>query len=179
MSIRDRYNWENPAYAPLHGPARDVVSAYQNAARWLDTIQEWVYIEAGLIHTARIIHNLAHAMPVQFDRFGDMLHERHLAVEYPGTPELVEEIGDMDHAFFLITGILEAIDKALQTFCEIAEESGQRAMVIQTEELIADNSKHYTYILNMWGMWERTGSETSFDSWAWRFGREEDEDDED
>ena len=70
--VRDIYNYTNPRYAGLRDPMRRVVGAYQNANRFLDTVQEWVYIEAGMIHTSRMIHNLAHKMPEQFDKVADM-----------------------------------------------------------------------------------------------------------
>ena len=92
MKARDIYNWDSQMFAALREPARNVVAAYQQAARFLDTVQETVYIEHGLVHTARMIHDLAHEMPKRFDVFGDMLHERHLMTEYPATPELTERI---------------------------------------------------------------------------------------
>ena len=80
MNIYTQYTYKNTEYEAIRDPARGVVAAYQDAARFLDTIKEWVYIETGMIHTSEFIHRMAHEMPKRFDRFGDILHERHLSI---------------------------------------------------------------------------------------------------
>lgn len=166
MKIDDYFTYDNQIFASLREPAREVVAAYQNAARFLDTIQESIYIESGMIHAARIIHNLAHEMPKRFDDFGDMLHERHLTVEYPPTPELTEEIRDMDAAFEATIKTLDAIDAALKKFCVAANKEELQSMTLKAEDLMRQNSKDYTAILEMWKMWDESGSPVGFDNWA-------------
>lgn len=52
--FKHNFSYENPIYAPLKESARKVISAYQKAARWLDAIQEWLYIEfCVLVNGAR------------------------------------------------------------------------------------------------------------------------------
>lgn len=140
--------------------------AYQNAARFLDTIQEWIYIETGMKHTATMVHLLAHEMPKRFDVFGDLLHERHLSVEYPGTPELTEEIRDMNHAFEVVIGTLEEIQEALERFHAATDTPDFRPMALKSEELMLQNSADYTQVLEAWVMYDNTNSASSFDNWV-------------
>ena len=166
MKARDIYNWDSQMFAALREPARNVVAAYQQAARFLDTVQESVYIEHGLVHTARMIHNLAHEMPKRFDVFGDMLHERHLMTEYPATPELTERVEDMDKAFEIVIAVLDDIQEALEAFRSATDNAGFRPMALKAEELMLQNSADYTRILNAWVMWDESTSKTSFDGWV-------------
>jgi len=146
------FSYDAPVYKEIKEPARQVVEAYQNAARFLDTLQEWVYIETGMVHTARKLHVLAHEMPKRFDVFGDILHERHLMVMYPPTPELTEDIADMNRVFEIAIGILDEIQNALEKFRTAADNPMLRPMALKTEELMMQNSFEYTQILEMWKM---------------------------
>lgn len=171
LKARDFYNYDNERFSPLRDPARDVVAAYQTAARFLDTVQESLLIEHGLAFTADIIHNLAHEMPKRFDRFGDMLHERHLMVEYPATPELAERIDAPEKAFEIVIGVLDEIQEALEKFRMVTDNAQFRPMALQAEEMMLQNSSDYTLILEMWVMWDESTSKTSFDSWAKKMGK--------
>lgn len=164
--LTEIYGYGNPAFQPLKDPARGVIEAYQNAARFLDTVQERVYIRMGLVHTARMIHDLAHEMPKRFDVFSDMLHERHLEAIYPATPELTEEIPDMDRAFEIVTGVLEDIQAALERFHAVTDNAAFRPMALKTEELMLRNSEDYTRFLEAWAMWDNLGGASSFDNWV-------------
>lgn len=166
MKARDLYNYDNEAFGVLREPARQVVAAYQQAARFLDTVQESVYIEHGLVHTARMLHNLAHEMPKRFDEFGDMLHERHLMTEYPATPELTERVEDMDKAFEIAIAVLDDVQEALEAFHAVTDTAAFRPMALKTEELMLQNSRDYTRILNAWVMWDENPGKTSFDNWV-------------
>lgn len=170
MKVRDAYNYDASPWDALREPARQVVAAYQQAARFLDTVQESVYIEHGLVHTARILHNLAHEMPKRFDVFADMLHERHLMAEYPATPELTERVEDMDKAFEIVIAALDDIQAALEAFRSVTDNGTLRPMALKAEELMTQNSRDYTNVLNMWAMWDESESKTSFDNWALRMG---------
>lgn len=177
MKLKDLYGWEKPLYAPLRDKARDVVGAYQNAARHLDALQEFVYIEIGLVHTARVIHNLAHEMPKRFDAFGEMLHENHLMTEYPATPEYPHLYEDMDAVFDNVMGVLDEIQMALYAFRAAAEEDPRTLpMGLVAEELMVQNSQSRTRIAEMWAMYDDEGvSATSFDNWVKDLGEGEDD----
>lgn len=166
MKVKEYFNYDNPKFSALRDPMRDVVAAYQNGARWLDTVQEKVYIETGLMHTSRKIHDLAHEMPKLFDVFGDMLHEQHLEIEYPATSELAEEIKTPDKAFETVIAVLDEINDALERFHRVTDVETFRAMALKTEELMLINSGMRTQVLAMWNMWEMENSHTSFDSWV-------------
>lgn len=178
MRARDVYNYDNAVFASLREPAREVVAAYQTAARFLDTVQESLLIEHGMVFTAQLIHNLAHKMPKRFDKFGDMLHERHLMVEYPATPELVERIEEPEKGFEIVIGVLDDVQEALEKFRNAAETPMLRPMAIAAEDLMLKNSRDYTMILELWTMWDSSNSKTSFDSWAKKLGKHRGVDDE-
>lgn len=167
-------SYKKPEYSMLRDPARGVVAAYQDAARFLDTIKEWVYIEKGMIHTSDFIHNMAHEMPKRFDQFGDILHERHLSIEYPATNELTEEITDMDQVFEFIVSILDNIQEALDQFHQVTDKGRFKPMALAVEELMVENSKEYTKVLQAWSMWSQGVGESSFDNWMLHISEVED-----
>ena len=71
--VKDIFNFDNPIYAPLRNPSREVIKAYQDANRYFDTTQEYVYIEQGMKYLSKIIHEQAHEFPKRIDSFIDML----------------------------------------------------------------------------------------------------------
>lgn len=162
---RDIFGYEKPKYAPLKEPAKRVVMAYQTAQRFCDTVQEWVYIEAAMPFTSRMIHDLAHSFAQRFDEFSDMLHERHLTTIYGATAELVEPIEDMDKAFEIVVGVMDEIQDALEDFRNATDNADFRPMALKTEELMLRNSEEYTRFLAAWFMWDESESRTSFDNW--------------
>ena len=168
MKLRDWAGWENPTFSLLRDHARNVIKAYQDAARHLDALQEWTYIEAGLIQTGKHIHQMAHWMPQQFDKFGDMLHENHLMVEYPATPEFPNIYADMDEVFESIINILDEIQGALFKFRAAAEKnSATLPMALYAEDLMQRASNQRTIITEMWQMYDDPDvGPTSFDNWV-------------
>lgn len=169
MKARDIYNFDNPKFAKLREPSRDVVRFYQNANRFYDTIQEYVYIEQGMKYCSQLIHRQAHRFPQRFDTFVDMLHERHLMGEYAETPEMNwrEELKDMDDVFSVLIDVLENIQEALEKFHAVTDNADFRPMALKTEELMAQNSADYTKWLELWYRYDSDGgSKTSFDSWC-------------
>lgn len=167
--IKDKFNFDNPKFAPLREASRDVIKAYQDANRWFDTTQEYVYIEQGMLNLSKIIHLQAHKFPNIFDDFVDMLHERHLMGEYPSTEELNwrEELQSVDDVFDLIIRIFEHIDEALEAFHKVTDNADFRAMALKTEEFMLQNSQSYTKFLELAFRWQNDGgSKTTFDSWC-------------
>lgn len=178
-TLKEIFNFENSKYAPLRDSSRAVVKAYQDANRFFDTAQEYVYIEAGMKFFSRIIHNQAHEFPKRFDKFGDMLHERHLMVEYPSTPELnwKEEFKDgVNDVFPFLIRVLDNIQEALDIFHSQTDNANFRPMALFAEELMAENSADYTKLLELWARWDKErGSYTSFDSWCEKMLNNEEE----
>lgn len=172
MKAKDIFSFDNAKYAPLRQPMREVIAAYQNANRFLDTVQEYVYIEHGMPYFARAIHNEAHKFPKEFDRFADMLHERHLMAEYPATEEMDWKamLSDIDDVFETIIGVFDDIQTALEAFRSATDTADFRPMSLFAEELMLNNSKDYTKFLEAWTRWnEDGGSKTSFDGWCNHF----------
>lgn len=173
---KDIFNFDNPKYAPLREPSRRVIAAYQDANRYYDTAQEYVYIEQGMPFLSQFIHERAHKFPERFDTFIEMLHERHLMGEYPSTDELNwrEELHNLDDVFYLLIRVLDHIQEALEAFHNVTDNPDFRPMALFTEELMAQNSALYTQIIALWNRWdEEGGSKTSFDSWVQKIIEEE------
>lgn len=178
MNIND-FTFDNPKYAPLRNPAREVIGAYQTANRFLDTTQEVLYIEYGMKYLSRLVHNLAHEMPKRFDKFGDMLHERHLMTEYASTPELDwrEELKSVDDCFAMVIRVLESVQEALEKFHVVTDNAEFRPMALKTEEFMLQISEDYTMFLQLWKRFNvEKGSLTSFDSYCAKFLHDEDDD---
>lgn len=175
-TINELFGWEKPKYIGLRDPTRNVIRSYQNANRFYDSAQEYVYIEQGMVFLSKFIHKRAHEFPKKFDAFIEMLHEHHLMGEYPATPELdwKAELTDIDDVFALLIKISDDIQEALEEFHKAAEKPGLRPMALFSEELMLQNSKERTEILALWKRWDTyAGSKTSFDSWVQKILYEE------
>ena len=173
-TIRENYGYDNPLYGELRNPARAVIAAYQNATRFLDTIQEVTLIEEGMPNLATVIHLQAHEFPGRFDDFAEMLHERHLMAEYPETPEMdwKAELHGVDDIFRCVLAAFEGIQEALEDFRKVVDNANFRPMALKAEELMTQNSADYTRFLDMWARWDNDGgSKTSFDSWVRHYAK--------
>lgn len=172
--LREIYSYDNAAYAPLRGAARRATAAYQDAARGMDTLKEWVLIEFGLVHTAEAIHRLAHLQPQRFDAVGDILHQRHLMQEYPETGEYRERPEDMDGVFAEVIRFLGEIEKALKECVRVSDELELYPLGRAFENLQMQNSESYEKFLYAWQMYDETDAgAASFDDWMRKlFGEE-------
>lgn len=167
--MRESYSYDNPKFATLRDPARKVIAAYQNANRYLDTVQEVTLIELGMPFLSAMIHRQAHKYPARFDKFSEMLHERHLMAEYPATPEMdwKVELNSLDDVFRCVLDAMEEIQEALEEFYVAADNKDFRPMALFAENAMSENSADYTKFLEAWARWENDGgSKTSFDSWV-------------
>lgn len=139
-----RFGWDNPKYSILEEDVRDVMTAYQNANKWLDTIKEHVLINLHLPYFSHIIHELAHTMPSRFDQFGDILHKEGLMIPYPSTEEWSKSIGDVHNTISHIFDILDNIIESLNRFRQTAD-LVSHSMSIDCDELINDISNEYQF----------------------------------
>lgn len=171
MEVKNIFNYKNERYAMLREPMRGVIGAYQDGNRWLDTTQEYLYIEQGLVNCARVFHEQAHKFLQEMDGFVDMLHENHLMGEYPTTEELdwQEELVDVNSAFELVVRIFDHIEDALTTFRDVANTNRHLAMGLTAEDLIVANSQKRTKFLEMWNMWNNNVKASSFDNWCKKY----------
>ena len=164
--LKDYYNYDNERFAPLRNAAREVTGAFGAQNKWLDTMQEWLFIEAGMKHTSDIIHGIAHRALVYLDEFSDILHERHLATEYPATAELDERFEDPSEIFEAVVNVVDRTGEALKRLRDRANENDLAPLAIATESLMAKVSREQTVVLALWQMWDHGVSPTSFDNWA-------------
>jgi uncharacterized phage infection (PIP) family protein YhgE len=169
LKATDIYNWQNNKYAAAYEPMRNVVSAYQEANRVYDTVQEWVLMDAGMPNTAQVMHNVAHKFPQRFDAFIEMLHEQHLRGEYPATNELTEPIESLDKAFEIVVSALDEIQDALTSFHAATDNASLKPMALFAENAMQENSATYTPLLEMWHMWDGTTDKVAYDKWAKKY----------
>ena len=167
--LKEIYNYDNEPFLTLRDAARAVTGAFGAQNKWLDTMQEWLFIERGMKHTSDIIHGIAHRALVYLDEFSDILHERHLATEYPATPELDEVFNDPSEVFEAVISALDRTGAALKRFRDAANEANLAPLAISTETLMAKVSAEQTVVLALWQMWDQGVSASSFDSWALHF----------
>lgn len=164
--LREKFNFETGALAAVRDAAREATGAYQDAARALDTLKERVLIVMGMPQTAEVIHRLAHTMPVQFDKIGDLLHQRHIEQIYPATEEYRQRPENLDDVFEEVIGLLERIEKALRRCVEESDRNGLYPLGRGFENLQMENSEQYEKFLYAWQMYsEHEMSATSFEGW--------------
>lgn len=156
-----RFGWDNPKYTELETPARSVMSAYQNANKWLDTLKEHILINLNLPYFSHIVHELAHTMPGRFDKFGDILHTENLLVPYPSTEEWLNSCGNIYECIQMVYDILDQIKLELYTFKSISEEKGLVAMSSACDTLISDIQEEYGFYYRVEGMLAYYGSNLS------------------
>lgn len=164
--LSEYYNYENERFAPLRNAAREVTGAFGAQNKWLDTMQEWLFIERGMKHTSDIIHGIAHRALVYLDEFSDVLHQRHLATEYPGTAELDERFTDPSEIFEAAIEAIDRTGRVLKEFRDRANEADLAPLAITTEAIMEKVSREQTVVLALWQMWDQGMSASSFDSWA-------------
>lgn len=165
--LNEKFNFSSGALATVRDAARDATGAYQNAARALDTLKERVLIVMGMPQTAEVIHKLAHTMPQQFDRVGDILHQRHIEQIYPATEEYLERPESLDDVFEAVIGLLEKIENALRRCVEECDRNGLYPLGRGFETLQMENSEQYEKFLYAWQMYsQHEMSATSFEGWV-------------
>ena len=161
--VNDWYNYEK--FPALRDSARRVTAAMLNAMRFMDTAKECVLILSGMPMTAEQIHRQAHKYGEYWDQFGDILHQRHLLQEFPGTPEL-DEKPDVERAFEIILSCMDEVDSALMEFIRSAELEKLYPLAREAENIQVLNSKDYTLWLQAKKMWESSGeSNISYEKW--------------
>lgn len=167
--MEDVFDYKTGGFAAVRDAAKEATGAYQDAARGLDTLKEWVLIEMGMPNTAEAIHALAHEQPKRFDRLGDILHQRHIMQLYPATAEYTVRPEDLDGVFEQVIGLLERIEAALRLCVQRADENGLYALGRAFENLEMENSASYEKFMYAWQMYSRNDmSATSFENWIAR-----------
>lgn len=132
--------------------AKKVMTAYQNANKWLDSTKEAVYSDMNCPFFSSFIHELAHKMPGLFDDFGDILHSANIKVPYPATEEIHEEPTNIDEVFIVLFGVLDEIEHSLNEFinCTADEYHG---MAVDAENCLSDIESEYPMLYRLKGAW--------------------------
>ena len=170
-----RFGWDNPKYDNLETPVREVMSAYQNANKWLDSIKEHILINLNCPYFSNIVHELAHTMPARFDEFGDILHTEGLGIPYPTTMEWENPIGNISESIKRIYEILDQIRVSLRVFKLAAESCDCLEMSIACDPLLTDIHAEYMFfhraesMLNSFG-----GNLAQWDKFIYEFYQDKD-----
>lgn len=148
---------------------RDVMSAYQNANKWLDSVKETVYSRMSCPFFSSFIHKLAHTMPARFDKFGDILHTTNLVIPYPATEEIDHEPTSIDDVFGFIFGTLDAIKTSLTSFIKCTDEQ-YHGMSCAAEELLNDIESEYPMLYRLRDKWSQCeGDVVEFDKYVQQY----------
>lgn len=157
---------------PLALSIVQVMKSYQDANKWLDIIKEDLLINQGLVFFSEYVHNLAHTMPVRFDKFGDILHTQNILIPYPPTGDIPYAIEGLDSAFVAIFNILDCISTALLSFIKNTQDTAQHSMACKVEELLIDIDSERENLYRMKHVASLCGS-IEFDKWVDRYLKRE------
>lgn len=161
--LLDVYSYQNPRFAPLREPMRNLIGAWGNAEKWFATLKEWPLIEMGMPHFSDIVHKLEHIQPERLDVWADAYRPWHLPLEYPATPELAEEITDMDRLFEVCIGIVDEVDVAMSKVIHAFEDGEFDSLAQVTENLRIENQADKVRLMNLWALWDSGVNPAAFD----------------
>lgn len=173
MKFEEIYSYENPLFANLKPSADEVSRTLLWSNRVGDTLKEVVRKKFKMPFTSEYFHRLAHKQLAYLDIFGDVLHTQNLEQAYPATPQLAEEIDDMNKAFYVYVETLNEVKKALYDFIKATDNADHKAMCIATEDILRNYSEDYTKLLEAYNTWQNASSITSFDSWVQKYESED------
>ena len=135
-----------PESTQIETSIRKVMTSYQNANRWLDTIKEALLMEYHLPCFSEIVHDLAHQMAEEFDRFGDILHTCNLRIPYPTTEEFTGQYVQLTEYVDEIIILLRSIQESLIEFKRVAEElPSTYTMSIMCDDLLMTLQKECNF----------------------------------
>ena len=149
LNSEDKVVDPTPVVDPILGAAEQVMATYQNANKWLDIIKEYVLMDLGCVFFSTYIHNLAHTMPVRFDKFGDILHTANIKIPYPATAYIPNMPSDIPSTFQHIFDILGAISASLRNFIKLTQDTEMHALACSSEELLVDIEGEYTNLYRL------------------------------
>lgn len=171
----DDINSENAANTDLETAAINVMAAYQNANRWLDSVKEAIYIKMNCPFFSSFVHELAHKMPQLFDEYGDILHTINMEIPYPATEEIEKKPDNLNEAFIIIFNILDAIKKALNEFISYVDKE-YHGMACSAENCLNTIENEYPNLYRLQAKAKECGDDTvSFDKFVGQFVEHKDE----
>lgn len=154
---------------PIADAAREVMTAYQNANKWLDSVKEFLYITVNCPFFSSFVHKLAHTMPERFDKFGDILHTVDMEIPYPATAELATRPADISEAFTVIFNVLNDIKTALNKFIAITD-ADAHGMACAAETLLNDIEGEFPMLYRLSKKWaDCSGDSVAFDKYVCQY----------
>lgn len=164
-----------PPVDPVVSLSRDVMSSYQNANKWLDSIKEAVYTRMNCPFFSSFIHTLAHTMPGRFDKFGDILHTANMEIPYPSTSELANIPSDISDTFTRIFECLDNIKTTLTAFIRVTDDNNH-GMSCAAEGLLNDIEEEYPMLYRLQGKWQEcNGDSVAFDKYVMQYVEHKDD----
>lgn len=154
--------------SPIELSAEAVMTAYQNANKWLDSIKESIYTDMNSPFFSSFVHKLAHTMPERFDKFGDILHTCNIKVPYPATVAIEREPADVGESIDMIFVILEEIKKSLNNFIQVTDVSNH-GMACAAETLLNDIESEYPMLYRLQGKWNQCHDTVEFDKYVMQY----------
>lgn len=146
-----------------------VMAAYQNANKWLDSVKEFLYIEMSCPFFSSYVHSLAHSMPERFDKFGDILHTDNIQIPYPTTVELETELTSISDAFEVIFMSLDNIKQSLNDFIKDVDDI-KHGMACSAETLLNDIESEYPMLFRLKDKWEQCNEDSvEFDKYVQQY----------
>lgn len=149
--------------------AAAVMTAYQNANKWLDSVKEVLYTDLSCPFFSSFVHKLAHTMPGRFDKFGDILHTTNMKIPYPATPEISREPSNITEAFDIIFQVLEQIKLALNDFIQ-ATDVTYHGMACSAEACLNDIESEYPMLNRLRDKWNQCNNDmVDFDKYVCQY----------
>lgn len=153
----------------LYTSANAVMCSYQDANKWLDIVKEHLLMDLGCVFFSTYVHNLAHTMPVRFDKFGDILHTADIKIPYPATTYIPYELSDINSCFNAIFETLGRINESLRSFINSTEGTSYHSMACSAEELLISIDSESTNLHRMQRAYANCGDIIKFDAWVGRY----------
>lgn len=155
--------------------AKAVMTAYQNANKWLDSVKEVIYTQDNCPFFASFVHELAHTMPERFDKFGDILHTVDMEIPYPETAEIPQKPTSIINAFDTIFMVLDNIKSALNAFIKCTDEE-YHGMSCAAEACLNDIESEYPMLYRLQAKAKECGEDTvSFDKFVGQYVEHKDD----
>jgi len=149
--------------------AAEVMVAYQNANKWLDSVKEAIYINMNCPFFSSFVHELAHSMPPRFDVYGEILHTINMEIPYPATAEISKKPANLEEAFTIIFSTLDAIKTALNAFIKCTDEK-YHGMACAAEACLNDIEGEYPMLYRLQAKAKECGEDTiTFDKFVGQY----------
>lgn len=168
-------DWEENSQMCLQTTSEQVMAAYQNANKWLDSTKEMVYTDLSCPFFSSWIHALAHTMPGRFDKFGDILHTVNMKIPYPATAGIPKEPQNIDEVFDMIFLVLDNIKASLNAFIKCTAEE-YHGMSCAAETCLNDIESEYPMLYRLQKKWEQCNNNiVEFDKYVMQYVEHKDD----